>query len=122
MPSCEKTIKEEDRPPQRGNIAWIRFEGVGHEQRGKRPIVVVSRNIFNHASGFCWISPITSKQKGYPFEVVIPHGVCSISGVILGDQVRTIDWRARGILFTEDSVPEDIMEDLALKQSLILNG
>jgi mRNA interferase MazF len=66
----------------------------GHEQAGRRPAVVLSPLAYNKKVGLALFCPITSKIKGYPFEVGIPSGL-SISGVILADQVKSLDWRAR---------------------------
>jgi mRNA interferase MazF len=66
----------------------------GHEQAGRRPAVVLSPRRYNERSGLAIFCPITSQVKGYPFEVVLPAG-CGASGVILADQVRSLDWVAR---------------------------
>ena len=85
--------------PERGDIVWIDMDPqVGHEQAGRRPAVVVSPGTYNRPSDLALLCPITSQVKGYPFEIPIPEGV-SVIGVILADQVKNMDWRARKARF-----------------------
>ena len=81
--------------PNRGDIVWITFNPqAGHEQAGRRPALVLSPAAYNGKVGLAILCPITSQIKGYPFEVLIPDGL-KISGAILSDQVKSLDWRAR---------------------------
>ena len=81
--------------PERGDAVWLDFEPrMGHEQRGRRPAVVLSPAAYNLKVGLLLACPVTSQVKGYPFEVELPAGL-PISGVILSDQVKSLDWRAR---------------------------
>jgi len=81
--------------PDRGDIVWINFNPqAGHEQSGRRPAVVLSTEAYNGKVGLAIFCPITSQIKGYPFEVIIPTGF-KITGVILSDQVKSLDWKAR---------------------------
>jgi mRNA interferase MazF len=81
--------------PGRGDIVWITFTPqAGHEQAGRRPAVVLSPSAYNAKVGLAIFCPITSQIKGYPFEVAIPEGL-PISGVILSDQVKSLDWKIR---------------------------
>lgn len=81
--------------PERGDVVWITFNPqAGHEQAGRRPAVVLSPKAYNRKVGLALLCPITSQVKGYPFEVVIPDGY-PVSGVILSDQVKSLDWKAR---------------------------
>jgi len=81
--------------PQRGDIVWLSFSPqAGHEQAGRRPGLVLSPMRYNGKVGLILACPITSKAKGYPFEVEIPDGV-GVIGVILSDQLRSLDWRER---------------------------
>lgn len=66
----------------------------GHEQAGRRPALVVSPAEYNRRVGLALMCPITGKAKGYPFEVSLPDNL-KISGVVLSDQVKSLDWRAR---------------------------
>jgi mRNA interferase MazF len=67
---------------------------LGHEQKGRRPVLVVSATLFNIHSGFCWVVPVTSQKKGLPSEAVLPKGL-PVHGALLLSQLRSIDWRAR---------------------------
>jgi mRNA interferase MazF len=74
---------------------WLTFDPqVGHEQAGRRPAVVVSPGEYNRKVGLALFCPITGARKGYPYEVEIPPGL-PIDGVILSDQLKSLDWRAR---------------------------
>lgn len=81
--------------PERGDIIWLNFTPQsGHEQAGRRPALVMSPGAYNRKVGLALVCPITSKVKGYPFEVEIPPGL-QAQGAILCDQIRSLDWRAR---------------------------
>ena len=80
--------------PDAGDLVWIDLNpALGHEQSG-RPAIVLTPRQYNERSGLCIICPITSRARGYPFEVVIPEGHV-ISGVILVDQARSLSWEKR---------------------------
>jgi mRNA interferase MazF len=79
-----------------GDVIWINFDPVlGHEQGGHRPAVIVSPSVYIKSSGLMHVIPITSKTKGYPFEVHIKTK--KIEGYVLVDQIKTIDWSERKI-------------------------
>lgn len=81
--------------PQRGDVVWITLNPqAGHEQAGRRPALVLSPAAYNGKVGLAILCPITNQVKGYPFEVVVPDGL-AITGAILSDQVKSLDWRAR---------------------------
>jgi mRNA interferase MazF len=81
--------------PQRGDIVWLTFSPqAGHEQAGRRPAVVLSPVAYNAKVGLAILCPITSHSKEYPFEVAMPNGL-PVSGAILADQVKSLDWQAR---------------------------
>lgn len=81
--------------PRRGDIVWLSFTPqAGHEQAGRRPALALSPESYNHKVGLALFCPITSQVKGYPFEVQIPQGK-HVSGVVLADQVKSLDWKAR---------------------------
>lgn len=85
--------------PGRGDLVRISFDPqAGHEQAGRRPALVLSPASYNGRIGLALICPITSRVKGYPFEVALPDGL-PIYGVVLSDQVRNMDWRARNVEF-----------------------
>lgn len=81
--------------PARGDAVWVTLTPqAGHEQAGRRPALVVSPVEYNRKVGLALLCPITGRAKGYPFEVPIPDGL-ALSGVVLADQVKSLDWRAR---------------------------
>ncbi len=81
--------------PARGEIVWLQFEAMaGHEQSGRRPAVIISPREYNEKVGLCLCCPVTSQAKGYPFEVDLPAGL-EVEGVVLCDQVKSLDWKAR---------------------------
>lgn len=81
--------------PERGDIIWLNFSPqAGHEQAGRRPALVLSPKAYNRKTGQCLVCPITSQVKGYAFEFPLPAS-CSITGVVLVDQVKNQDWVSR---------------------------
>jgi len=87
----------DDYIPQRGDVVWINLNPqASHEQAGRRPAVVLSPAAYNGKTGLALFCPITNQEKGYPFEVPIPVGL-PVSGVILADQVKSLDWKIRDI-------------------------
>ena len=81
--------------PQRGDVVWITLNPQsGHEQAGRRPAVVLSPGIYNEKVELAILCPITNQIKGYPFEVLMPDGL-PVNGVILADQIKSLDWRVR---------------------------
>jgi len=95
--------------PDRGDIVWLNFNPqAGHEQRGKRPALILSPKIYNEKTSLCLCLPITSKIKGYPFEVALPSKL-PIEGVILSDQIKSLDFRVREITFI-CKAPNNIIE------------
>ncbi|HWF18395.1 MAG TPA: endoribonuclease MazF [Verrucomicrobiae bacterium] len=85
--------------PDRGDIVWINFDPqAGHEQSGRRPAVVLSPRSYNRPAGLALLCPVTNRSKGYPFEVTLPED-STVTGVVLTDQVRSLDWRSRQVAF-----------------------
>lgn len=94
--------------PERGNLVYVEFDPqAGHEQSGTRPGLILSPKAFNQATGFAIICPITRQQKGYPFEVELPDDLF-FHGVILTDQVKSLDWQARRLQI-KGQVPDEIV-------------
>ena len=105
--------------PQRGDVVWLSFQPqAGHEQRGRRPALVVSPAAYNGKVGLALFCPITSQVKGYPFEVVIPAGL-AVQGVVLSDQVKSLDWRARRAALL-CRVPKQTVRDVLGKLGTLL--
>jgi mRNA interferase MazF len=81
--------------PDCGELVWLSFAPQsGHEQSGSRPAIVISPKLYNERSGLAVFCPVTSRVKGYPFEVRLPEGA-PVQGVILADQLKSLDWKAR---------------------------
>jgi mRNA interferase MazF len=81
--------------PKRRDLIWIDFDPqAGHEQMGKRPALVVSHDGFNQKMGFAFVCPISNTQRQNPFYVPIPAGI-GVTGVIMTDQMRSLDFKAR---------------------------
>jgi mRNA interferase MazF len=84
--------------PDRGDLVWLQFNPQsGHEQAGRRPALTLSQKAYNQKVGLAIFCPVTSQEKGYPFEVKIKKEV--IQGVILADQVKSLDWKKREATF-----------------------
>ena len=101
--------------PERGDAVWLDFNPqAGHEQAGRRPALVLSPAPYNRKVGLALFCPITNAVKGYPFEVMIPKGK-KVSGVILSDQVKSLDWQSRNVdLITRlpDKTVDEVMKKL----------
>jgi mRNA interferase MazF len=104
--------------PEQGDIVWVDFNPTrGHEQKGKRPAFVVSRRMYNEKSGLTLLCPITSQEKGYPFEVRVNND--KITGVVLSDQLRSVDWKERKAAFIVKSGMVVVSEVLAKIMALV---
>jgi mRNA interferase MazF len=105
--------------PERGDIVWLDFTPqTGHEQKGRRPAIVISPFEYNKKVGLGIFCPITSKEKGYPFEVKIKNG--KIDGVVLADQIKSLDWEERNIEFIIKSRNEEMDEVIDKLKVLIV--
>ncbi|MHB0854318.1 MAG: endoribonuclease MazF [Rectinema subterraneum] len=102
--------------PERGDIVWLDFNPqLGHEQRGRRPALTLSFKAYNEKIGLALFCPITSKVKGYPFEVELE--LKKIRGSVVSDQIKSLDWRERNIEFIEkigDKKMEEVIEKIEL--------
>jgi len=105
--------------PYRGDLVWLSFDPQkGHEQRGRRPAVVLSPHKYNAKVGLALMCPITKREKGYPYEVKLSNK-SQIQGVILADQVKSLDWRAREAEIVERAGQEVVAEILAKLGTLL---
>lgn len=96
--------------PARGDLVWLQFNPqAGHEQAGHRPALVISPSSYNRRVGLALCCPVTSQVKGYPFEVLLPDGV-GVEGVVLSDQIKSLDWRVRRAR-RMGSVPAEVLEE-----------
>jgi len=105
--------------PERGDIIWLTFTPqAGHEQMGRRPAIVLSYKLYNEKTDLAIVCPITSKIKGYPFEVIIESS--KINGAVLADQLKNLDWKERQAAFIEKANDEDIEEVIKKIKALIV--
>jgi mRNA interferase MazF len=107
--------------PERGDLIWLTFDPqAGHEQAGRRPALVLSPAAYNERSRLALVCPVTTRRKGYPFEVVLPGGL-PIAGVILADQVRNLDWMARRARLAVRA-PDTVVAEVRAKLRPLLLG
>lgn len=106
--------------PERGDIVWLTFTPqAGHEQAGRRPALVLSPGAYNRKVGLAIFCPITSQIKGYPFEVAVPQGL-PVNGVVLSDQVKSLDWKARKAEFA-CRLPESVLTTVLKRLGTLVN-
>jgi mRNA interferase MazF len=107
--------------PARGDLVWLHFDPQsGHEQRGRRPAFVVSPQTYNGRVGLALFCPVASRVKGYPFEVALPRSG-KVSGVVLADQLKSLDWGARQAQRIEPT-PPGVVEEVLAKVLTLLEG
>ncbi len=105
--------------PDRGDLIWLSFDPqAGHEQAGRRPALVISPGLYNGKTHLAICCPITSNAKGYPFEVPVPGGL-PVQGVILSDQLKSLDWHARQAEFIA-ALPADALIEVIRKASVLV--
>lgn len=103
-------VKKKNYIPDRGDLVWLNFNPQsGHEQSGKRPALTISFEAYNTTVGLALFCPITSKIKGYPFEVVISGK--KINGCVLSDQIKSLDWKVRKVEYIE-KIEADKLEEV----------
>lgn len=99
--------------PDRGDLVWLQFDPhAGHEQAGRRPALVISPRAYNRKVGMALLCPVSSQVKGYPFEV--PLADLAVNGVILADQIKSLDWRSRKAMRI-GTVPDAILEEVVAR-------
>ncbi len=105
--------------PDRQDLIWIDFEPQsGREITKYRPALVLSPASYNGKVGLAILCPITSQEKGYPFEVKIPAGL-GVTGVILADQAKSMDWRVRQAEYIAQ-LPVRIHQQVLAKLTVLL--
>ncbi len=109
-----------DYVPDRGDLVWVDFSPqTGHEQAGRRPAVVLSPLVYNRKSGLAIMCPVTSRIKNYSFEVLLPDEL-EIKGVILSDQVKSLDWKQRHTEYIA-TVPSSTLSEVLQKLGALLS-
>lgn len=105
--------------PRKGHFVAVTFDPQsGHEQRGRRPALVVSNDLFNKHTGLCIACPITGTPREYPFHVAIPEGE-AVTGFVMVEQVRSIDYRARAVKRIGDASERVLEQTLALLDACV---
>ena len=105
--------------PDRGDLVWIDFNPqAGHEQAGRRPALVLSPRAYHQRTPFAVVCPITSRVKGYPFEVLLPEWA-AVAGAVLADQVKSVDRHKRRIEIA-GRAPEAVVEEVTGKLKALL--
>lgn len=105
--------------PDRGDLVWLQFNPQsGHEQAGKRPALIISPAAYNGKVGLSLLCLVTSKIKGYPFEVIIPQSL-PIEGAILSDQLKSLDWQSRQATFI-CKLPAETVSEVISKLDLLI--
>jgi mRNA interferase MazF len=116
--------KSSDRPycPDVGDFVWINLDPQsGREQAGRRPALVLTSRRYNEAAGLCVICPITSRMKGYPFEVPLAASG-AIKGVALADHMKSLCWETRDVQFAGRADPNDLADAKAKVAALLEIG
>jgi mRNA interferase MazF len=104
--------------PDRGDVIWLNFTPhAGREQAGHRPALVLSPKEYNYKTGLAVMCPITSRAKGYPFEVALTSG--AVQGVVLSDHLKNLDWKERKAVF-KGKVPAALLKEVMNKVSTLL--
>ena len=105
--------------PEAGDIVWLHFDPqAGHEQAGHRPALVVSPAAYNAKTGLMLCCPMTTKIKGYPFEVIIG---ANPAGAVLADQIKSLDWVARKTSY-KAKITIAQLEEIRKKATLLIAG
>ncbi len=105
--------------PNRGDVVWLDFDPqAGHEQAGRRPAVVISPSSYNKKVGLALFCPITHQVKGYPFEVKLPDNL-PVKGVVLSDQIKSLDWKKRKTEYLS-VLPKSTIAEIIEKLGLII--
>jgi mRNA interferase MazF len=100
--------------PERGDLLWLTFA----PQAGRRPALVLSPAAYNRRANLALVCPVTSRAKGYPFEVALPLSL-PLSGVVLADHIKSADWAARRAEFVAKAPPEVLSEVTAKTRPIL---
>ncbi len=97
--------------PQRGDVVWIDFDPqAGHKQRGRRPALVLSPAAYNRKVELGLVCPVTGQAAGYAWEVALPTGL-GVPGVVLADQIKSLDWKERRVEFAA-TLPRKVLDEV----------
>jgi len=113
-------VKDRFYQPDRGDFVYLSFTpNAGTEQAGRRPALILSPKDYNIATGLAFVCPITGQVKGGSFEVVLPKGT-GLSGVVLSDHMRSLDWISRSADF-HSKAPQDLIMEVIGRIEAILS-
>ena len=105
--------------PAKGDFVYLTFDPqAGHEQMGRRPALVISNELFNRHVGLAVVCPITNTRRNIPFHIPVPEGA-SLTGYIMVEQVKSVDFRSRKIRFVERSPADTLNEVLGILDAII---
>jgi len=105
--------------PKQGDFIAITFDPQsGHEQKGRRPALVISKDLFNRSTGLAIVCPITNTERGFPFHIPIPEG-SKLKGFIMAEQVKSVDFRAHRAKRIEHSSENLLSEVLSVLDACI---
>jgi mRNA interferase MazF len=108
-----------DYTPAKGDLIALTFDPqAGHEQKGRRPALVISNDLFNHRTGLAIVCPITNTQRDFPFHVALPRE-SSVTGFVMVEQVKAIDFRARRARFVEKIAVPVLNEVLSILDACV---
>jgi mRNA interferase MazF len=106
--------------PERGDLVWVDFDPqAGHEQAGHRPAIVLSTSFYNR-QGLMICCPITTKKKGYPFEVTVKSKHGKITGVVLADHIKCLDWQVRNTEKADVAEQETLLHVTAMLKAILM--
>ncbi|MBI9087236.1 MAG: type II toxin-antitoxin system PemK/MazF family toxin [Desulfobacterales bacterium] len=105
--------------PKQGDLIAITFDPQsGHEQKGRRPAFVVSKDLFNRGTGLAMVCPVTNTDRGFPFHVPIPPG-SKLTGFVMVEQVKSVDFRSRRAKQIEQGNDKLLAEVLSILDACI---
>ena len=105
--------------PRKGDFVWLNFDPqAGHEQKGRRTAIIISKTLFNEKTGLAFACPTTTKDRSYPFHLHIPSGL-PVHGVVMVDQVKSIDYSSRKVTYIAQA-PQDLVDEvLAILEAIL---
>jgi mRNA interferase MazF len=100
--------------PRKGDFIALTFDPQsGHEQKGRRPALVVSNDLFNQKTGLVMVCPLTNTDRKIPFHIKVPE-TCTLTGFVMVDQVKSVDFTARKAKFIDTAPPYFLADVLAI--------
>ncbi len=111
-----------DWSPDQGDIVYLDFDPQsGHEQAGRRPALVLSPRAYNATANLALCCPLTTRVKGWPFEVDAETDLAGAKGVVLADQIKALDWRSRNADLAARA-PKKVVAEVLAKLKVLLPG